>query len=42
MDAKSVQSKNRLLASLPFATFELLRPHLKHLELPHKKVLFDR
>jgi CRP-like cAMP-binding protein len=41
MDAKTLQSKNHLLAALPLATFELLRPHLKHIELPHQKVLFE-
>jgi len=32
---------NRLLASLPPADFELLRPHLKPLELAHGEVLFS-
>jgi CRP-like cAMP-binding protein len=41
MDAASTQSPNRLLASLPPADFELLRPHLKTIELIHEKVLFD-
>ena len=39
--AKSVRSPNRLLASLSSADFELLRPHLKTIELVHGKVLFD-
>jgi hypothetical protein len=30
-----------LLASLPAADFELLRPHLKQIDLVHKTVLFD-
>lgn len=37
----SVQSQNHLLASLPSADFELLRPHLKQIELVHEKVLFE-
>src|SRR5436305_1477114 len=41
MDTKSTQSNNRLLASLPAADFELLRPHLKPVELPHRKVLYE-
>jgi CRP-like cAMP-binding protein len=38
---QSVQSPNHLLASLPSADFELLRPHLKQIELAHEKVLFE-
>jgi CRP-like cAMP-binding protein len=38
---QSIQSQNHLLASLPSADFELLRPHLKHIELAHEKVLFE-
>src|SRR5690242_17037840 len=38
---QSIQSQNHLLASLPSAVFELLRPHLKQIELPHEKVLFE-
>jgi CRP-like cAMP-binding protein len=41
MDAKTIQSPNRLLASLPAADFELLRPHLKPIELVHQTVLFE-
>jgi hypothetical protein len=36
---QSIQSQNHLLASLPSADFELLRPHLKQIELAHEKVL---
>ena len=39
MDA--VQHPNRLLASLPPADFEWLRPHLKPFELVHEDLLFD-
>jgi CRP-like cAMP-binding protein len=35
------QHPNRLLASLPPADFELLRPQLKLVELIHEDVLFD-
>lgn len=38
---KSIQSQNHLLASLRSADFELLRPHLKQIELVHEKVLFE-
>jgi CRP-like cAMP-binding protein len=38
---RSVQSQNHLLASLPSADFELLRPHLKQIELVHETVLFE-
>jgi CRP-like cAMP-binding protein len=41
MDAPSAQSPNRLLASLPSTDFELLRPHLKTIELVHEVVLFE-
>jgi len=41
MDTPSAQSSNRLLASLPSADFELLRPHLKTIELIHEAVLFQ-
>ena len=41
MDATSARSPNRLLASLPAADFELLRPHLKTIELVHEVVLFE-
>jgi CRP-like cAMP-binding protein len=41
MDAKAIQSPNRLLASLPLADFDLLRPHLKQIPLVHKTVLFE-
>ena len=34
-------SPNRLLASLLPADLELLRPHLKPIELKHEEVLFD-
>ena len=37
----SSQSPNGLLASLTAADFELLRPHLKPVELKHEAVLFD-
>ena len=37
----AVQHPNRLLASLPAADFELLRPHLKPFELVHEDLLFD-
>jgi CRP-like cAMP-binding protein len=36
-----VQHPNRLLASLPPADFELLRPHLKPFDLIHEDLLFD-
>jgi CRP-like cAMP-binding protein len=39
--ANSVRSPNRLLAALQSADFELLRPHLKTVELVHGEVLFD-
>jgi CRP-like cAMP-binding protein len=39
--AKSVRSPNRLLASLSSADFELLRPHLKSIDLVHEAVLFE-
>jgi len=39
--SKSVRSPNHLLASLPSADFELLRPHLKTIELVHATVLFE-
>jgi CRP-like cAMP-binding protein len=35
------QHPNRLLASLAPADFELLRPHLKAIELEHEQVLFE-
>ena len=35
------QHPNRLLASLPAADFEFLRPHLKPFELVHEDLLFD-
>jgi CRP-like cAMP-binding protein len=35
------QSPNHLLASLPAADFEALRPHLRPLQLRHETVLFD-
>src|SRR5260221_11554568 len=38
---KSCNSPNRLLASLLPADFELLRPHLKFVELVHESVLFE-
>jgi CRP-like cAMP-binding protein len=38
---QSIQSQNHLLASLPSADFELLRPHLKQIELAHETVLFE-
>lgn len=38
---QSIRSQNRLLASLPSADFELLRPHLKNIELAHETVLFE-
>jgi CRP-like cAMP-binding protein len=38
---QSIRSQNHLLASLPSADFELLRPHLKQIELVHEKVLFE-
>jgi CRP-like cAMP-binding protein len=37
----AAQHPNRLLASLPAADFELLRPHLKPFELVHGDLLFD-
>ena len=37
----AVQHPNRLLASLPPADFEWLRPHLKPFELVHEDLLFD-
>ena len=37
----AVQHLNRLLASLPAADFELLRPHLKPFEMVHGDLLFD-
>jgi len=37
----SVQHLNRLLASLPAADFELLRPHLKPIEMVQGDLLFD-
>src|SRR3954454_22708024 len=36
----AVQHPNRLLASLPAADFEFLRPHLKPFELVHEDLLF--
>jgi CRP-like cAMP-binding protein len=39
--ANSSHSPNRLLASLPAAEFELLRPHLKSIELVQETVLFE-
>jgi CRP-like cAMP-binding protein len=39
--ARSSSSPNRLLASLPPADFELLRPHLKPIELVHEAILFE-
>jgi hypothetical protein len=39
---KPLQSQNYLLASLPSADFELLRPHLRVIELLHEKVLSAR
>ena len=36
-----VQHPNRLLAALPAADFELLRPHLKPFDLVHGDVLYD-
>jgi CRP-like cAMP-binding protein len=41
MDATSTQSPNRLLASLPATAFELLRPHLKTIDLVHEAILFE-
>ena len=41
MDAISTQSPNRLLASLPSADLEIIRPHLKTIELVHAAVLFE-
>jgi CRP-like cAMP-binding protein len=38
---KSVRSPNRFLASLSSADYELLRPHLKTIELVHAMVLFE-
>src|SRR3981081_1417708 len=38
---KSPSSPNRLLASLNPADLELLRPHLKPVELVHEAVLFE-
>ena len=37
----AVQHPNRLLAFLPAADFEFLRPHLKPFELVHEDLLFD-
>ena len=37
---KSPRSPNRLLASLRPTDFEVLRPHLKHVELVHEVVLY--
>ena len=37
----AVQHPNRLLASLPAADFEFLRPHLKPFDLVHEDLLFD-
>ena len=37
----AVQHPNRLLASLPAADFEFLRPHLKPFDLVHEDMLFD-
>src|ERR1700729_1768054 len=37
---KSPRSPNRLLASLRPTDFEVLRPHLKHVELVHQVVLY--
>ena len=37
----SVTSPNHLLASLASADLELLRPHLKPVELKHEAVLFE-
>jgi CRP-like cAMP-binding protein len=39
--AKLSSSPNRLLASLPPADFELLRPHLKPIELVHGAILLE-
>jgi CRP-like cAMP-binding protein len=36
----AVQHPNRLLASLPAADFEFLRPHLKPFDLVHEDLLF--
>lgn len=37
----AVSQPNRLLAALPAADFELLRPHLKPIKLVHEEVLFN-
>jgi CRP-like cAMP-binding protein len=37
--ASALRSPNMLLAALPFADFELLRPHLQTIDMPHGSVL---
>ena len=41
MDATSTRSPNRLLTSLPATDFQLIRPHLKTIDLVHEAVLFE-
>jgi hypothetical protein len=41
MDTASARSPSRLLATLPSRDFELLRPHLKTIELVQETILFE-